>query len=74
MAPPMLAGLPANIPVSFASAPARYRVLLPFTQKNSDENIIYLVFWQSINRLVRRSHIACGPRFTHRNKPLGKAS
>lgn len=70
----MLAGLPANIPVSFGGAPARYRILLPFMRKSGDENIIYLVFWQSINRLVRRSHVACDPRFTHKNKPLGKAS
>lgn len=36
--------------------------------------MIYLVLWQSIYRLVRRSHKACGPRFAHKNKPVGKAS
>lgn len=39
-----------------------------------DEIFIYLVFWKSIYWLVSRSHIACGPRYTHKNKPLGKAS
>lgn len=74
----MLAGLPANIRFALAELLDEISwytaIYITSTQQSGIENIAYLVFWQSIYRLVRRSHIACGPRFTHKNKPVGKAS